>query len=331
VKHYWLLLLILPASAAELGFSKGQQPLPGRFISASACEGCHAEIVADWKTSRHKAAWSNNLMQAGYVVETQALCPQCHAPYVEQLAEIDANREHYRSRLTGVTIPALPETAAAEGISCVTCHARNGKVLATKDSQSGAHPVQVEPVMGESEFCSNCHQFPFNEVRDGVFIESDILIQSTYLEWQQSGEERSCQDCHMPEGKHVFLGPHNLEFLKGSVRVERIKTGFVLESVEVAHKLPSGDLYRHLTLEVFLKGEWQEIAWIGRQYGVVEVGGEPVRVLVSDSSLVPGEKRVVEWKGRGKWRLRYHYASKEDELRGLVPFEELVVELDHGE
>lgn len=322
-----MLALAGVAWAADLGFSKGMKPLSAHFVASQQCAQCHADKVAEWQDSRHHHAWTNALMQAGYAVEPMPVCAQCHAPYPEQLAEINANRDHYRSVGKPFAIPALPEPKASEGITCAVCHVRNGTVLGPTGNGGGAHPAEAEPTLKDPSFCANCHEFPFIEVHDGEVRVSEMPIQSTYTEWQESGFSETCQDCHMPEGRHVFRGSHDLEFLRNSLRVGMEKGAFVLESVGVGHHLPTGDLYRHLTLEVLEKDTWKEIYSVGRLYDLAFEEGVPSLVMTADTSLRPGVPVRVPYKNaeRAQWRVRYHYASKRDEARGLVPWPELVV------
>src|SRR5262245_23511904 len=45
-----------------------------------ACEGCHAEIAAEWRGSLHHRAWDDPVFLTAYAIEPLAFCRGCHAP-----------------------------------------------------------------------------------------------------------------------------------------------------------------------------------------------------------------------------------------------------------
>ncbi len=61
--------------------------------------------------------------------------------------------------------------------------------------------------------------------------------------------------------------------------------------------------------------------------------GDVQKTLLHDTSLRPGEPAEIAIIAaeRARWRLRYHYGSAEDEQRGLLPMEALVVTIASGE
>src|SRR5262245_49810095 len=81
-----------------------------------------------------------------------------------------------------------------------------------------------------------------------------------------------CLSCHMPEGRHTFLGVHNVDFVQAalSLNVQKMPQGyeFTLRPQGVGHHLPTGDLFRHLTLEVAsLSGDdFKVVKRFGRRY-----------------------------------------------------------------
>ena len=134
----------------------------------------------------------------------------------------------------------------------------------------------------------------------------------------------------MPGGRHLFRGAHDQAWLRASVAVEARGDTWTITSVGVGHDLPSGDLFRHLTLEVERAGAGKVIDWMGRTFRTVEEGGVLTRALDQDTALKPGIPRVVRSRP-GRWRLVYHYGSAVDEARGLVPSEDLTVVLAEGD
>ncbi|MEQ1568311.1 MAG: multiheme c-type cytochrome [Myxococcota bacterium] len=328
-------------SPAVLGLGALDRPLDVDWTSAEACRECHPQEVADWSGSRHRAAWTNELLFDGYVQETQPFCVYCHAPLRDQAAEISANTAFYRSRDPSSGLPPaplLPEPRAAEGVTCAVCHLRDGAVLAVDGA--GPHRFVAAPELGSGELCGSCHQFPFPLFLDGRTVTTDAWMQRTWsewTEWREAGGAETCQDCHMPAGRHTFRGAHDLAFLAGAVdvQVERATGGvrFVVSSVGVGHDLPTGDLFRHLTLEVDPgDGRWLEVARIGRTFRTRwdPALGATVKEPDGDGSLHPGAPAQWTVPRAVAWRLRYHYASERDEARGRLPLDEIVAVLAQG-
>ncbi len=296
-----------------------------------SCEPCHEQQYEDWHASRHRVSWSNDLMIAGFVAEPLPFCVNCHAPLVEQRDEVLANRAFYAAldpRSGATSIPARkPEPLAAHGIHCATCHVRDGKMLAPEATDFSPHDARSVPAMREGAFCIDCHEFPMPVTHDGQTVLTDAPMQQTGTEWRawlEAGGTQTCQDCHMPGGRHVFRGAHDRDWLRESVDVSLDLSDdaarFTLKSVGVGHAMPTGDLFRHLTLEVqrgsSSGGTWQVVHWMGRRF---ERDADNVRRVASDTSLQPGEPRVVEVDpGFDRWRLVYHYGSEHDETRGLL-------------
>jgi hypothetical protein len=248
-----------------------------------------------------------------------------------------ANTAFYRSRDHGAgvgPVAFLPEPQAEEGITCVVCHVREGGVLAVDGV--GAHRFVAAPALATSAVCGSCHEFPFLTYAGAELVSTGTPMQRTYSEWSASGSTQTCQDCHMPGGRHLFRGAHDVAFLAGSVAVEAGVEGdrgrLRLRSVGVGHDLPTGDLFRHLTVEVSRGDGYAVVARIGRTF---RTRFDPdlqltVKELDADTSLRPGEVRVLDVPRGVAWRLVYHYASELDEARGRIPADELTTTLAEG-
>lgn len=314
--------------------------------SAAACGSCHeAEFVA-WRGSRHRNAWTNDLMLVGYAAERLDFCVHCHAPSPDAAREIRANLDFYRSLdpRTGVrpgTVVRVPEPHAEAGIDCATCHWRDGEVL-TSGPAFAPHPTRETPALRDGSFCLPCHDFAMPETVDGVTTLTSTAMQSTGAEWRAwraAGGEQTCQDCHLPGGDHRMRGASDREFLRDAVRVQAVRTptgaAFTLTSVDVGHHVPTGDLFRHLTLEVApADGPFTVVHRIGRTFTVEGAPPAPAhKRQTADTTLRPGESRVVQVPGRTpiRWRLVWHDGSELDEARGLVPLASIVVTLAEGQ
>ena len=339
-----MLLLLLASSSVDWNFDKYTEPLPEQFVSASVCADCHQEQYQQWKDSRHALAWNNDLMQAGYIMEPETFCALCHAPYAEQLAEIQANESWYHAQHpTKGSLLNIPdkkaEPLAAEGITCAACHLRGGTILSSNDVALAAHPTQSTPFLKSSEFCKDCHDFPILEIHNEKIDVSTTPMQTTYTEWKdwtQQGGKESCQDCHMPNGSHHFYGANHRPSLKDSIQIHREsddqKTIFTIESIGVGHNLPSGDILRRITLQIQRDQHWEIIHTMGKNFVIQMEDGLPRKRLQSNSSLQPGipQRISVSAPQNTPWRVVYHYASAEDELRAMVSYDQLIYILAAG-
>lgn len=337
-----LLILALPATAGpgfDLGFSEGERPLDiGRaFRSAEACADCHEREAEDWAASRHRAAHSNAIYQAGLVDEPSAFCVNCHSPLPGQVDEVLANLGWYfwrnpRSR-SGEEPARRPEPRADEGVNCAACHVRDGVILGTGEGLGAPHEVRTVPELASPTLCASCHEFRMPQFEAGGWHLTDQPMQATFSEWQAWGGERTCQDCHMPGGRHTFRGAHDLDFLRDSVGVRVDGDHLEVRSVGVGHHLPTGDLFRNLTVEVRGAEGWRTVHRIGRTFSWEH---DPAtlaqrKVLAEDTSLRPGEVRRLPVPADARaWRIRFHYGAEHDEHRGLVPLDALIVTLREG-
>lgn len=328
----WLWGCQASAGPDIFAFSKGQAALDLPALSAQDCGDCHAAQYQGYLHSQHQQAWSNPIFQEGFLREPRQACIFCHAPLKVQAQEITTNHAWYAAQRhpnpQNASIIKAPETQAEQGISCVVCHFREGAILTPHPVQDAPHPTRYTPELQQSEFCMGCHDFPFITVVNGQEGFSAEPMQRTGAEWRQWGGQQSCQDCHMPTGDHQFRGAHDQAWLRASVQIRATETGFWLQSVGVGHHLPSGDLFRHITLSV----DGQVIARLGRRFVVQEVLGVPEKREIEDTSLLPGEQRWVPWPkaNTSDWTLRYHYASEADERRGNLSADQLWVDLDRA-
>ena len=326
----------LATDTFDLGFTRGLSAVDEPFVSAERCGTCHVDEYRAWAASRHRVSHSNAIYLQGYIDEPLTFCVRCHSPLAEQVDEVRANRDWYLEQgpraegRSGAVRSAEP--LADEGITCVVCHQRDGEIIATEDSGRSPHRVRVEPDFGTSALCGNCHEFEMFAMRpDGLHFTGE-LMQSTFTEWREWGGKQQCQDCHMPDGAHVFRGAHDREWLARSIRV-RVRRGRLrIRSVGVGHEHPTGDLFRHMTVEADVGEGFEVLHRIGRTFEVVHDDNVVTKRLLENTSLIPGEWRdVVLPVGVRRWRVRYHYGSEYDEFRGIVGEGELVVTIAEGD
>jgi hypothetical protein len=143
-----------------------------------------------------------------------AQCQTCHAPLTEQLP-----------RTGGADNPVYVESLRDDALSCAGCHVRAWTRYGPP-KPDGSGPVDGAPHAGfvaredfrDPAFCSPCHDFkPSQKALDGK------LLQETGPEWARTdfaAKGTSCQDCHMPEGRHLWKGVHDPEMVKKALTVE---------------------------------------------------------------------------------------------------------------
>jgi nitrate/TMAO reductase-like tetraheme cytochrome c subunit len=326
-----------PATPTAFGLSHGQRPLSigsapdgARSNQAAECGRCHRQAHRDWTTSRHAVAWTNPVFRQGFGLEPQRFCVHCHAPAGEQFSEVRAAR-------AGDT---RGTPFADEGVTCAVCHVRDGRVLGTKGGVFGPHSPVADANVASATLCGSCHQFNFHELRNGLLVPTDEPMQNTYQEWRAyraAGGKGDCVSCHMPDGRHSFVGSHDVEVLRGAleVGVERRDAGLELSlsSRGVGHHFPTGDMFRHLAVEVDCGAGFVAVERLGREYesAARPDGAGHRQVLVRDTALRPNEtRRVVLPEGALRYRVRYFYALERHLLLGNAAQSELVVTLFEG-
>lgn len=256
-----------------------QGPAPTSFtekeasLSPKACGSCHTQQYADWKESLHSRAmgpgpWGQIIDLTQNSPEEAIFCMTCHAPLSEQMPltakTTDGNERTY------VRNPHFMSPLQLRGITCAACHVRQHQRFGPPKAEGAAAPnypadmpdhggVQRTPYFEKAEFCKDCHQFD----PENTLLVNGKPLQDTYREWKNStwGQgEAACQDCHMPNRRHLWKGIHDAEWVKGGVRIEakmhqpRSTPGSPLEltvevtNAAVGHKFPT-----YLTPKVFVR------------------------------------------------------------------------------
>ena len=275
-KRIFHILIIFLFSCTEKnphGFTKGLTPVKweGKLESSKDCGNCHKEIYKEWKTTRHRVAFTNELYKESHEREPLIWCVNCHAPMM---------------KAGGDSLKIEDRIFTEEGISCIVCHKRGDRILtAHTPSDPKEHEYIEVKEMKRSEFCENCHQFNFpvgtGNVPHKNFKYSNQPMQNTFTEWQMSyfyGKE-TCQDCHMQPRDgyktHLFQGGHNKEYLAKtfSVNLEKITNTDVkltLTAKRIGHAFPTGDFFRTLIVKLLDKEE-NEIKRVVLRYEYEEV------------------------------------------------------------
>jgi hypothetical protein len=292
-------------------FSKGIEPvfysvkedsiqnnLTGEILfDSNSCKDCHKTIYENWFNSRHKVALTNELYRESHEREPMEWCVNCHAPLLSRGEN-----------------PNLPEKRILreEGISCNVCHVRNKKILTskiptlTRDQTKYIHDYKVEPSMGKSEFCANCHQFNFPTLKSARtkdnFAYSHLPMQNTVAEFKESylSNLGECQTCHLASGSadsHSFFGGHDAAKLASSLflQMERVSQKTILLKVianGIPHAFPTGDLFRTLKITLRNKKTGSILSEVSlrKEYEDVKTSKDknsPSMILLADNRIMP--------------------------------------------
>lgn len=229
-----------PSSAESFLKAHWQRPSDGRGIAAlspsqdektldpASCGACHATQFADWNNSLHSKAMGPGVV--GQLVTMVAAdpdaaesCIRCHAPLAEQAASL-ADVARRASSVDQRVGPGLHE----HGVMCAGCHMRAGQVFGPlrRDGSGPAPGEQATPLHSwsahtayeDSRFCASCHQFEPDD-----YALNGKLLENTYEEWKASryaNEGVTCQNCHMPDRKHLWRGIHDPDMVRRGVTIE---------------------------------------------------------------------------------------------------------------
>lgn len=194
-------------------------------LDPQQCGICHPQQYKDWQTTIHSHAMSPGIY--GQMVEmadndreTYIICASCHTPLSEQLPFLESGGS-YRDN------PDFDAKLQQSGLICAGCHVRQHQrfgpprraelppiPLDTKLPHGG---FTVSPAYEDSAFCSPCHQFAPTD-----FALNGKLLQNTHEEWRESRYAKEgihCQNCHMPDRRHLWRGIHDPEMVKQAITV----------------------------------------------------------------------------------------------------------------
>ncbi len=314
-----VLLVVAQVPFDTQGFTR---PLALDAPSAEACATCHATQAREWGQSFHRQSLTSKVFRDGFASEPHLRCIVCHAPLERQ-----AKAAWRLKAILGSGAPLLPQNSAIhEGITCAACHVRDGEVLApSATARAYAHPLRHEPALRTSAFCGTCHEFQGHALVDGVTRLNALPTQTTISEWRAWGGEQTCQACHMPNGSHRVRGGHDVDFVRSALKLEWREGSATVTAHDVGHRVPTGDVFRHLVL-------WADdvpLARFGLELGSAEdAAGNPGVQVTKDTRLVPDMPvRVTVPRATRVVRLTYHFTAPSPRARPLLTREDELVEL----
>ena len=272
IRNHWR-RPIPPQGAAPARFS----PLE-RSLAPVSCGTCHPDQFRDWQSSVHAKSMGPGISgQLAEMIKSDPAaarsCFTCHAPLAEQAPLI-------RGSEGLVPNPDLDAHLQSQGIVCASCHVRghqrfgpprrDGTVASRAPRESLPHNgLTRTTAFLRSEFCASCHQFAPN----GLALNGKLL-ENTFEEWRASPAARrgqQCQDCHMPDRRHLWRGIHDPEMVKSGVQIklvtgraryrpgEKLTARLTITSTGVGHDFPT-----YVTPRVLVRAQ------------LLDAAGEPV-------------------------------------------------------
>ncbi len=288
-----------------------QGDAPPRFsaieksLAPASCGSCHPTQFADWTTTRHARAMGPGV--AGQLADmarndpaSVPECLACHAPLSEQRSTLGGSKGPPRN-------PAFDAALERQGLVCAACHVRHHERFgpprrdgtpesATPRSSLPHNGVTRTSAFLRSEFCASCHQFG----PDG-FALNGKLLENTYEEWRSSPaarDGRQCQDCHMPDRRHLWRGIHDPDMVKSGIDIsfttdrplyrpgEEVRATLGIASINVGHYFPT-----YVTPRVVVRAVLIDAA--GRPVGGSEQEASIGRDVALDLSQERADTRIA--------------------------------------
>ena len=200
--------------------------------TAASCGKCHQAIYDEWSGRAHHNAWTDPLFQKwleGRSEKSQQSCARCHIP-VSVLADPGSK-------------PDVREDHLDEGVTCVSCHAHEGKIHGPYGAETDAHPSvksDLHSPLGSVQMCNSCHRTAPSPV---------LPIGKDYEKEFASKDRPTCIECHMPEVKRAIANDPETGEPTGPVRMGRrhgaLSAGdaeFCASAFEITAKQADGQL-----------------------------------------------------------------------------------------
>lgn len=249
---------------------QGQPPAHFSPLEASLnpkdCGLCHPTQFLDWQTTIHSKSmgpgvYGQLLDMADSDPETYTLCATCHTPLSEQIPH-QQNGQSFRPN------PVFDAALQQSGLVCAACHVRQHQRFGPP-RRAEWPPIPADtvlphggfvetPAFQRSEFCKSCHQFgPTDLALNGK------LLENTYNEWKESPYATAgiqCQNCHMPDRRHLWRGIHDPEMVKQAMTItitpdplvarigEKLQATITMINSGAGHYLPT-----YVTPKIFIE------------------------------------------------------------------------------
>ena len=288
-----------------------------RSLLPASCGGCHPAQFADWSRSLHSKSMGPGI--AGQLVEmirsdpaSARSCLRCHAPLAEQAADV-SGPDGLRSN------PAFDPALREQGLVCAGCHVRGHQRFGPPRRDGTAPDAKARAAMPHggftpasaflrSEFCASCHQFTPNG-----FALNGKLLENTYKEWRASPAARRglhCQDCHMPDRRHLWGGIHDPEMVKSGItftlRTVRgrdragalVRATLTIANTGIGHYFPTYVTPRVVARAELLDATGQPIPESAQERAIGRDVPVDLSREIADTRIPPGKRFAMEYAGR---------------------------------
>lgn len=299
---------------AELSYFQDK----GQWSKVTVCLACHAPLAEQQPKLKKAKNLVDNQHFDKQLQASGVSCAVCHVRQHERFSDVEA-MEGQESKGTPklqnnhsiFDVPKSPAKSVAA--RSATTADQTAEIAQRRTPHGGASHTTA---FLDSKFCIRCHQFdPEDKRLNGK------LLQDTFQEWKRSPYSKagvSCQNCHMPEGRHLFLGIHDSGMVARGVTVDlsilpvadspagKIKALLKLTSSHVGHLFPTYSVPKvFLNMELLTKDK-VPIAGTQRQ----AIIGRDIDIDVSkeyfDTRLPPGQSRVLEATFQARSDCRLH-------------------------
>jgi hypothetical protein len=207
----------------------------------------------------------------------------------------------------------------SQGIVCAACHVREHRRFgpprrepltpASSPRAKIPHGGAIQtPAFLASEFCASCHQFG----ADGLALNGKPL-ENTYEEWRASpaaARGLQCQDCHMPDRRHLWRGIHDPEKVRSGVTItlatdrqhyrpdDEVRARLALGNTGVGHHFPTYVTPRVVVRMALVDMHAQELRGSAEEHYI----GRDVSVDLtrerSDTRISAGGRFTIEYRRR---------------------------------
>jgi len=271
LSEYWKRPILGTDLKSVPKISKLQTPNSKLSLYPEACGECHKEQYNGWKGSLHSKTVGPGLLgqiEPHKNPEFALSCYFCHAPMEEQ-AEVKqsavSSQRSAEEKTNYIKNPSFDNRLKLSGVSCSVCHLREGKVYGPPPLTRSLSPVGrgvgeghngfiEKDFFEKAEFCAVCHQLD-----EGYELNGKPLT-NTYKEWKESFYGRNnipCQNCHMPDRRHLWRGVHDPEMVKRGIAMSTVRNGheakLVITNTGVGHYFPT-----YVTPLVVVKGYMED-------------------------------------------------------------------------